>query len=93
MTNVIMHAITSLETNIKWNGVRSNFFRPRWGILQGDPISHNMFMLCVDKLSHIISNAVDREEWKAIKVGRDGPVVFYLMFLDDLLLFGEATAK
>ncbi|PNX92648.1 hypothetical protein L195_g015788 [Trifolium pratense] len=32
MVNVVMHAITSVETNVKWNGARSDFFRPQRGI-------------------------------------------------------------
>jgi hypothetical protein len=32
MVNVIMHAITSVETNVKWNGARAEYFRPQRGI-------------------------------------------------------------
>jgi hypothetical protein len=46
--------------------------------------------MCIDKLSHLISHAVDTGDWKAIRAGRGGPIVSHLMFADDLL-FGEAT--
>ncbi|MCI39407.1 putative ribonuclease H protein, partial [Trifolium medium] len=36
-------------------------------------------------------HTVDTGEWKAIRAGRNGPVISHLMFADDLLLFGEAT--
>jgi hypothetical protein len=91
MMNVIMHSVTSVETNVKWNGARADFFRPQRGIRQGDPISPYLFVLCIDKLSHLIMHAVETGEWKAIKAGRNGPVISHLMFADDLLLFGEAT--
>lgn len=54
LVNMIMHGITSVETNIKWNGVRSLFFRPSRGIRHGNPISPYILVLCVDKLSHPI---------------------------------------
>ncbi|MCH81151.1 putative non-LTR retroelement reverse transcriptase, partial [Trifolium medium] len=93
MINVIMHSVTSVETNVKWHGARAEFFRPQRGIRQGDPISPYLFVLCMDKLSHLIMHEVDNGNWKAMKVGRNGPVVSHLMFADDLLLFGEATER
>jgi hypothetical protein len=32
MINVIMHAVTSVETNVKRNGARAEYFRPQRGI-------------------------------------------------------------
>jgi hypothetical protein len=91
MINLIMHSVTSVETNVKWNGARSEYFRPQRGIQQGDPISPYLFVLCIDKLSHFISHAVESGEWKALRADRSGPLGSHLMFADDLLLFGEAT--
>lgn len=82
-----------VETNTKWNEVRFNFFHPNKEIRQGDHISPYVSVLYIDKLSHLISSVVDREEWKAIKMGRYGRVVSHLMFADDLLLFGKTTTK
>jgi hypothetical protein len=93
LINVIMHSVTSVSTNVKWNGTRSEFFRPRRGIRQGDPISPYLFVLCMDKLSHIILQVVGEEKWKGIRAGRNGTMISHLMFADDLLLFGEANEK
>ncbi|XP_058758883.1 uncharacterized mitochondrial protein AtMg01250-like [Vicia villosa] len=87
-----MHVVMSVETNIKWNGATSEFFRPSRGIRQGDPISSYIFVLCLDKLSHLITLALDDGNWRAIRVGKKGLTVSHLMFVDDLLLFGKATA-
>jgi hypothetical protein len=93
LINVIMHAVSSVWTNVKWNGARADYFKPQRGIRQGDPISPYLFALCMDKLSHLILHAVDEGKWKGIRAGRNGPVVSHLMFADDLLLFGEANER
>lgn len=90
MMNVIMHFVTSVETNVNWNGARNMYFCPQRGIRQGDPISPYLFVLCTNKLSHLIEEEV-RSRWKGIKLGKHGIMVSHLMFADDLLIFGEAT--
>lgn len=30
--NIVMHVVTGVETNVKWNGARSDCFRPKRGI-------------------------------------------------------------
>ncbi|WJX55356.1 Protein DETOXIFICATION 41 [Trifolium repens] len=91
--NIIMHSVTSVETNVKWHGARAEYFRPQRGIRQGDPISPYLFVLCMDKLSHLICHAVDEGDWRTLRACRNGHLVSHLMFADDLLLFGEATEK
>jgi hypothetical protein len=69
LINIIMHSVTSVTTNVKWNGTRGEYFRPQRGIRQGDPISPYLFVLCMDKLSHIILQAVSEGKWKGIQMG------------------------
>lgn len=71
--------------------MRSNFTRPSRGIRLGDPTFPYLFVLCIDKFSHLISHSVDKKQWKTIKVGSDGSVMSHLMSADDLLLFGKAS--
>lgn len=39
---------------------------------------------------HLIDNEVRINNWKALKLGRQGTRISHLMFADDLLLFREA---
>ncbi|MCH95158.1 putative ribonuclease H protein, partial [Trifolium medium] len=39
---------------------------------RGDPISPYLFVLCMDKLSHLIMHAVDNGEGKALRAGQRG---------------------
>lgn len=68
-----MHAITSVETNMVRNGARSEYFRPQCDIRQGDHISLNLFVMCIDKLSHLISHTVENCDWKALRAGTSMP--------------------
>jgi hypothetical protein len=89
--DVVMTSITSVRTNVKWNGERAEYFHPQRGIRQGDPISPYLFVICMDKLSHLITQAVHETKWKPMRAGRNGPLISHLMFADDLILFAEAN--
>ncbi|KAK4262419.1 hypothetical protein QN277_027981 [Acacia crassicarpa] len=89
--HLIIHCVSSVSFNVIWNGSQTEFFCPQRGLRQGDPISPLLFVLCMDKLSHVICDAVDDGSWKPMATSKQGPKVSHLMFADDLLLFGVAT--
>ncbi|KAK2367897.1 hypothetical protein QL285_081140 [Trifolium repens] len=93
MTNVIMNCITSIQSNVLWNGSRSDYFTPQCGVRQGDPMSPYLFVLCMDKLSHLIEESIESGKWKPMRAGRNGPLISHLIFVDDLLLFGQAVEE
>jgi ribulose 1,5-bisphosphate carboxylase large subunit-like protein len=78
MVDIIMQGVTSVKTNVNWHGARSAYFQPHRGIRQGDPMSPYIFVICMDKLSHLISNAVNQGKWKGIRAGRTGPSVSHV---------------
>lgn len=74
-----------------WNGEKTDEFVPQRGLRQGDPISPYLFVLCMERLGHMILNEVDKGRWKPIVLGRGGPAISHLFFADDLFLFGRAS--
>ena len=44
----------------------------------------------MDKLTHIIYDEVDKNNWIPLRMGRNGPFISHMMFVDDLILFREA---
>nr|KYP34983.1 Putative ribonuclease H protein At1g65750 family [Cajanus cajan] len=66
-------------------------FVPNRQMRQGDPISPYIFVLCMERLFHLIEIAVNHQLWKPIRISRGGPKIAHLAFADDLLLFAEAS--
>lgn len=64
---------------------------PSRGIRQGDFISPYLFVLCIERLFHLINYEVEQGLWKPIQLSRSGPKISHLSFAYDLLLFAEAS--
>ncbi|CAL2230623.1 unnamed protein product [Prunus armeniaca] len=75
------------------NGELIESFKAQRGVRQGDPLSPYLFVLCMEKFRHIIATRVLKKDWKAISAARSGPLIWYLFFVDDLILFGEASTQ
>lgn len=91
--DLVWHCISTPCMRVIWNGEALEEFTPSRGIRHGDPISPYLFVLCIDRLSHLINLAVNEGLWKPISLARGGPSLSHLMFVDDLVLFSEATVE
>ncbi|CAK8540006.1 unnamed protein product [Lathyrus sativus] len=50
-----------------------------------------LFVMCMEKLSHLIMDVVQEKKWKAIKMGRNGQWISHLTFVHNFFIMGEAT--
>lgn len=79
---LVMKCISSSRMSVLFNGEKLQQFLPSRGIRQGDPISLYLFILCMEFLSVMIENEVEKGKWKGIRLGRGA-----IFFADDVLLF------
>ncbi|KAG7537202.1 Reverse transcriptase domain [Arabidopsis suecica] len=89
----IMRCVTGPSMNLLWNGEKTDAFKPARGLRQGDPLSPYLFVLCLERLCHLIDRAVGSKEWKPITLSRGGPQLSHICFADDLILFAEASVS
>ena len=93
LSSVIMKCLTGTTMQICWNGEVSEAFRPARGVRQGDPLSPYIFVLCMERLSHLITQEVRLGHWQAINLGKKSPPLSHLFFADDLVLFCKASVE
>ncbi|KAL4362103.1 hypothetical protein GQ457_04G027190 [Hibiscus cannabinus] len=83
----------SVSTQISWNGELSDSFRPSHGIRQGDPLSPYLIVICMDHLSQAIESSVIIGRWRSIQLMCRGLSLSHLFFVDNMVLFAEATME
>ncbi|KAK5833051.1 hypothetical protein PVK06_016862 [Gossypium arboreum] len=75
------------------NGNVGENFYPTRGLRQGDLVSPFLFLICGEGLSCLMRLAIREGLLKGVKVSRSGPKVSHLLFVDDCILFKEATKR
>lgn len=55
LVSLIMFCVKNASTKILWNGEPLDTFEHSCGLRQGDPISPYLFVLCVERISYLIS--------------------------------------
>ncbi|XP_056692079.1 uncharacterized protein [Spinacia oleracea] len=90
-TDLILNCVASPSTSVIINGKPSPTFKTSRGIRQGDPISPYIFIICMEYLSDLITEAASEGKWKPFCLRKNGIPITHLMFADDLLLFGDTS--
>lgn len=81
---LIMFCLESSKMAMLWNGEKLDSFKSQRGLRKGDPLSPYLFVLCMERLGHLIDREVRKGSWKPIKAGRNSPGISHLFFADDL---------
>ena len=78
LSRIIMECITTAKMSVLWNREITEEFSPGRGIRQGDPLSPYIFVLCIERLSHGISQAIMEGSWKPICLTKQGTPLTHL---------------
>ncbi|RDX66541.1 hypothetical protein CR513_54679, partial [Mucuna pruriens] len=81
---LIFSCVSSTCMKVLFYGIPIDGYSPSRGVRQGDPISPYLF-------AHLIEREVASNNWKPIKLCRIGSSISHLFFVDNLLLFREAS--
>jgi hypothetical protein len=63
------------------------------GLRQGDPLSPYLFLFCVEGFSTLLKKAQDENMLKGVNFGMGGPHITHLLFVDDSIVFLEASVE
>lgn len=72
LVELISVCVSSPSMNVLFNGERTQDFLPSREIRQDDPLSPYLFVLCVERLGHLIQHAVEEGTWKLIQLSPGG---------------------
>lgn len=92
LITLIMNMISSTRFHILWNGIPLTEITPTRGIQQGNPLSPYLFILCLERLSIRLEEAV--RDRLIHPISFKGQVcLLHLFFADDIFLFTKAMAR
>ena len=74
---------------VLWNDEPTNCLQLMRRVRQGDSLSSYLFMFCIERLAHCINYAVQQDLWKPIRLSGNAPLISYLFFVDDMILFAK----
>ncbi|RVW58897.1 putative mitochondrial protein [Vitis vinifera] len=93
-TGWISWYISTATFSVLINGTPEGYFNSSRGLRQGDPLSPYLFVIGMEALTRLIHRAVGGGFLSGCRVngrGGDGALVSHLLFVDDTLVFCEAS--
>lgn len=87
----VMNCVTTVSYSILINGQPQQFFTPKRGIRQGDPLSPYLFLLISKALSSLLRKVEQVGSISSVPIGKCLLKVNHLFFADDSLLLVSLT--
>lgn len=89
----IMRCVTSVRCSFQVNGKKQGEVFSLRGLLQGDPLSPYLFLICAEGFSALLRQAESRRDILGLKIARNAPTISHMFFADDSLLFFKASSR
>lgn len=89
----IKMCVTSVSYSISFQGSNIGLIIPSRGLMQGDPLSPYLFLMCVEGLSLSLKSAASNASITGCQICTQAPAVTHLFFADDSFLFFKAKAE
>ncbi|XP_026445199.1 uncharacterized protein LOC113345732 [Papaver somniferum] len=87
---LVEQCISTSKISILLNGSPTEEFYHTRGIRQGDSLSPYMFIIAMEFLSRLLTNAANNHVISGFKDARNAPGITHLLFADDILIFAKA---
>lgn len=81
--------LISSKSSVLVNGSPIAKFSLEWGLRQGDPMSSFLFLLVMEALNVAMSDAVELNIFKPLKVGGNKIMLRHLLYADDAIFIGK----
>nr|XP_027098937.1 uncharacterized protein LOC113718221 [Coffea arabica] len=85
--DMIWRLISNVRFSIIVNGLPHGFFKPTQGLRQEDPILPALFVIGVEVFSRSLNALVKHRSFRSFKVPLGCPMVTYLAYVDDVVIF------
>lgn len=86
-THLIMQCVGSASFSVLVNRAPKGPIIPSRGLRQGDSLSSYLFLLCIEGLVSLLKQAKFEGGMKRIRVCKDTPLINYLLFTNNSLVF------
>lgn len=90
---LVLQCVTTVSYNIIHGENTIGPIQPARGIRQVDPLSPYLFIICAEGFSSLIRKFEADGSIHGIRVCRQAPVVYHMLFADDSYLFCKATEE
>nr|GFC15625.1 hypothetical protein [Tanacetum cinerariifolium] len=86
--NWIKGCFNSTTSSVLINGSPSMEFSPERGLRQGDPLSPFLFLVVAEALHVVMEEAIEKNDFRGIRVAQNRNTICHLQFADDFLFVG-----
>ena len=89
----VMSCVSSTSFSVLINGKPYGMITSTRGLRLGDPLSPYLFMLCAEGFTSLLQKAGLEGHIHGVSICRRAPKISHLLFVDDSLLFCQASEK